>query len=111
MSETHRTIIIGAGGHGRSTLDVLRATGNLYIEGFLDDFAIPGSHVLGAVVLGPIENISQFVDDCVFIVGRGKIGKSTHRKQIAELCWAMGGSLIVGVSPHSYVADSVSLGE
>lgn len=104
-------IILSAGGHGRSTLDVFNQAHNHRVLGFLDDFAAKGSQVMGVPVLGQINDIDRFVAESVFIVGRGKIGKSTHRKELAELCWSSGGVLITEVSTHAYVAESVTLGD
>jgi len=48
-------VIIGAGGHGRVVLDVLRAMGKFQIAGFIDaDTGKAGQEVMGVPLLGPI---------------------------------------------------------
>ena len=104
-------IIISAGGHGRSTLDVFRKAGNFAIAGFLDDFIPTGTRVFDTPVLGSLDEIGKFAPDYDFVIGRGKIAQSIERKELAERCWSEGGRLVAEVSPLAYVSSRSSLGE
>src|SRR5438477_12920486 len=47
-------IIIGAGGHGRVVLDILRARGEHSVVGFIDaNTSLAGSEISGVPVIGP----------------------------------------------------------
>lgn len=48
--------IIGAGGHGLSTFELIKSTGKYKVYGFLDDTYEPGTRIIDEVkVLGPID--------------------------------------------------------
>ena len=104
-------ILLGGGGHARSTLDVIAECEGMTITGILDDSLEPGHPVLGVRVLGQTEMISEFVDTHHFVVALGKIGRSEKRRELAERCWAVGGSLRTIISPHAYVSPHSVVGE
>ena len=102
--ESKPLILLGGGGHARSTLDVIAAIDGLSVTGILDDSLEPGHTLLGVQILGPTEMMSEFVDTHYFVVALGKIGRSVKRRELAERCWAAGGSLRTVISPHAYVS-------
>ena len=104
-------IILTAGGHGRSTLDVLRSGEIFSVAGFLDDEVPEGSRVLDVPVLGPISSLPDYTATNSFIVGRGKIGSSTHRRNLALFCLESEGELVSVSSPFAYVSPLSSIGE
>lgn len=104
-------ILIGAGGHARSTLDVISSLPNLTVDGILDDGFSPGSEVAGLTVLGPIEMLNQFSTSHRFVIALGKIGPTNARAQLANLCWDVGGQLQTVVSPTAYVSPGSHIGE
>lgn len=104
-------IILTAGGHGRSTLDVLKQSSGLEVVGFLDDTVEAHTLVCGIPVLGGLDKIPELIGDVEFVVGLGKIGGSLSRRHLAERCWEAGGKLITASSPHAYVSSRASLGE
>ena len=111
MASLKDVIIISAGGHGRSTLDVFREAGNFAIAGFLDDFLPTGTRIFNIPVLGSFDEVGKFAASYDFVVGRGKIAQSTERKELAERCWSAGGKLVAEMSPLAYVSGFSALGE
>lgn len=103
--ESKPLILLGGGGHARSTLDVIGTCDRLRVSGVLDDSLAQGQTLLGVEVLGPIEMVSEFVDTHDFVVAMGKIGRSVKRRELAERCWAAGGSLRTVISQHAYVSS------
>src|SRR5258707_11231661 len=50
-----QVVIVGAGGHGKVVLDILRAAGEHEVAGFVDaDTTLTGSRISGLPVFGPI---------------------------------------------------------
>lgn len=52
MPGSDAVLIYGAGGHGKSILELVQAAGKFRAAGFLDDGLAPGSQVMGVRVLG-----------------------------------------------------------
>ena len=74
-----KMIIIGASGHGKVVADL--AIKNEYeILGFVDDGKPTGEH-FGFPILGKVEKILEFGQDCEFVIA---IGNNGIRKKIAE---------------------------
>jgi sugar O-acyltransferase (sialic acid O-acetyltransferase NeuD family) len=78
-------IIIGAGGHSKVIIDIIRELGNYNIVGIYDDNKI--GYFSGIKIIGKISEINNTID--YFIIG---IGNDKIRKKIAEeynqLKWA-----------------------
>jgi UDP-perosamine 4-acetyltransferase len=101
-------IVIGAGGHCKVVLDVLRATG-WQPAGILDP-SPSRPEVLGIPVLGGDEMATELRD-------RGykraivAIGKNSLRRQIAQLLVETGFDLVTAVHPAAVVSPSADLGQ
>ena len=105
-------VIVGAGGHGRALADVIEATDEFQVFGFLDDYEETGGSVLGYPVLGDFEAVPDFVSDTVgFAIGLGQIKSPQKRQELFRLVKKSGGVLPAIVSPHSYVSLRSSLGD
>ena len=90
-------VIIGAGGQGKVTAELVRACGDTVV-GFLDDRAA-GPHVLG-----PVADAANY-PDCVFLLA---VGDNAARKRLAgtlKLPWH------TAIHPTAYVAPSARLGD
>ncbi|GAA4841701.1 acetyltransferase [Paenibacillus vulneris] len=103
-----RVVIIGAGGHAKVVMDILKSNRALEIIGCTDK-QLAGTQVLGVPVLG---------DDSVLpeLYGQGvrhafiAIGDNKLRRLLARKATELGYELINAVSPHAYVAEAASLG-
>ena len=103
-------VIIGAGGHGRVVLDILRAEGRYNVVGFLDaDPTLAGSTVGGLPVLGRVNQFPRLKADRVkaAIVA---IGESRARRRYAQLILDNGFELISTRHPSAVVSPSAAIG-
>jgi UDP-perosamine 4-acetyltransferase len=103
-------VIIGAGGHGRVVLDILRAAGVHNPVGFLDaDAHLTGSKVGGLPVLGQINLLpklkTQKIKAAIIAIGDNQ---SRHRyfKKVLE----QGFELINAIHPRSVISETAKLG-
>jgi UDP-perosamine 4-acetyltransferase len=106
-----RIIIVGAGGHGRVVLDILRAEGQYEIAGFVDATpALAGRRVEGLPVFGPANVLpkvrQQRIHGAVVAIGDCRV-----RQKYAQLLKEQGFQLVNAVHPRATVAPSATLGE
>ncbi len=108
VRETMDIAIIGAGGHGRVVLDIIRAAGSHHPIGFIDgNQALKGHHVDGLAVLGDISQIGHI--DCQGVVIA--IGDNGIRRQYAEMADHLGMTLVNAIHPSANIASSCTLGQ
>lgn len=98
-------LVLGAGGHGKSVVSVLLASGAA-VSGVLDDYPENwGRHVQGVPVLGPISELGRY-PDCSAVIG---LGDNAGRREVAErfpdVRWA---SVLY---PGAYINPSASIGQ
>lgn len=111
MNKTLDVVILGAGGHGQALADVIEATRQFRIFGYLDDFQPKGASVRGYPVVGNFQAVPEFVSDTVaFAIGIGQIKSSRPRQELFQSVRSAGGQLPVIVSPHSYVSPNSTIG-
>jgi sugar O-acyltransferase (sialic acid O-acetyltransferase NeuD family) len=123
-------IVFGGGGHGKSVIDLIRASGIYHIHGVLDDGIEPGTSIMGVQVLGGRQKLaelhSQGIRQAVNAVGG--IGDITSRIRVFQLlaengfvCPSIGHPSAVvepsariapGVQifPHAYVGSEADVG-
>src|SRR5690606_2534903 len=108
MSQPVPLVIVGAGGHGRSVLELLRTDGAYQVHAFLDDQQAPGTQVLGVPVWGP----SSLLDD---LVARGvravhiAVGNNRSRQALSERACAAQLTLATVIHPRAFVSPSAVL--
>ena len=103
-------VIIGAGGHGKVVLDVLRSAGKYRPIGYVDaDTALSGTSVGGLPVLGPVNVLprlrQQKVRDAIIAIGDNRT-----RVRYAALLRENGFELINAVHPAASVSPTAVLG-
>ena len=103
-------VIIGAGGHGKVVLDILRCAGVHTVVAFLDaDPSLRGSLVGGVPVLGAINQLSrlalQGVRHAVIAIGDNRT-----RRQIGQRVREQGFELADAVHPSAVVSRSAIVG-
>jgi sugar O-acyltransferase (sialic acid O-acetyltransferase NeuD family) len=106
-----RIAIIGAGGHGRETLDVVEAMNladpRFEVAGFVADRA--DAELLarrGVPLLGPLSWLAEH--DVAYVIG---IGSSEARRSVDEEVRAMGREGVVLVHPAATMGADLRLGE
>lgn len=106
-----QVVIIGAGGHGRVVLDVLRAAGQLEPVGFVDaDTRLAGTTVGGLPVLGPTNVLPKLRQQRVrqAIIA---IGDNRTRHRYAALLESEGFALASAIHPTAFVSPTATLGK
>jgi UDP-perosamine 4-acetyltransferase len=105
-----RVVIIGAGGHGKVVLDILRAAGRYQPAGFVDaDPSLAGAVVGGIPVLGPANVLPKLRRQDV----RGAIvaiGDNRTRLRYAALLIEHGFELVNAIHPASSVSPTAAVG-
>lgn len=105
-------IIFGAGGHGKTLIDLVRAVGVYQIAGLVDDSLPTGSVVMGVPVLGGAEILPELYHRGIRLAanGVGGIGNVTVRLRVFELLAKAGFSCPNLVHPNAWVETSATLG-
>ncbi|HEY2761516.1 MAG TPA: hypothetical protein VGI75_12255, partial [Pirellulales bacterium] len=104
------TIIVGAGGHGKVVLDILRAQGRYTPVGFIDaDPNLVGTQVGGLPVLGAINMLpklrQQKIKYAIVAIGNGK-SRISYGNALRE----NGYELIAAIHPSSVISPSAKIG-
>ena len=105
------TLIVGAGGHGKVVLDILRAGGHHRPVGFVDaDPRLHGTTVGGLPVLGGVHQLRRLVGPHKLVAAVIAIGDNRARAGYADAVTDAGLRLTTAVHPSAVVAESAVLG-
>lgn len=105
-------VLVGAGGHSRSVIDVIEQDGRYEIYGLVDVASNIGSKVLGYEVIAGDEELPQLFSRCAnALVTVGHIENNTLRVRLYQTLKKIGYFLPVLVSPLAYVSKYAELGE
>ena len=105
-------LLIGAGGHARSCIDVLKSSGEYVIHGLIGLTSEVGLEVSGQRVIAAENNLDEVVKVCSnALVAIGQIKSPNVRARIFEELKRMGFQMPVIVSPHAYVSPDAIIGE
>ena len=106
-----KTLIMGAGGHGRVVLDILKAARTTDIIGFLDSSKeLHGQKIGGVEVLGDISMLQELINkkDAKSIILA--VGDNEERKKLYEKVKKLDIELINAIHPSAAIAENVKLG-
>ena len=112
LQEEIRVAIVGAGGYGRVTLDVLLASGLAdRILGFYDDaHAALSGEVRGVPILGDVGMLKSMLSvEPVHIVVA--ITDNKARLQVANSLRGLGARFLSAVHPEAYVSEAAVVGD
>jgi sugar O-acyltransferase (sialic acid O-acetyltransferase NeuD family) len=105
-----KIIIIGAGGHGRVVLDILRAAKTYEPIGFLDSNPdLAGRKIDGLTILGDVEKLESLanqVDGAIVAIGDASI-----RRYYAELVESFDVPLLNAIHPSANIAGNAIIGK
>ncbi len=106
-----QVLILGAGGHGKVVLDVMRAAGEHKPVGFVDaDPSLAGKRVGGIPVLGPPNQLRKLRQQKIaraFVA----IGDNRTRQQYMAMLRENGFELVNAIHPSATVSVTAVLGE
>ena len=106
-----QVVIVGAGGHGKVVLDILRGAGRYEPVGFVDaDTRLAGTKVGGLAVLGPTNVLPKLHQQRVrhAIIA---IGDNRTRYRYAALLESEGFTLASAIHPTAFVSPTATLGK
>lgn len=108
-----KVIGIGAGGHARVVLDILRLMGEVAVIGLTDDSpSLTNCAVDGVKVIGTLKCLERIrMDDCEFaFMGIGGVGDNRPRAEVFRRVQSFGFRFVNAIHPSAVVASSVTLG-
>jgi sugar O-acyltransferase (sialic acid O-acetyltransferase NeuD family) len=104
-------VIVGAGGHGRVVLDILRAGEAHDVVGFLDaDTSLNGSEIGGVPVLGHVNSLPKLQKQYKVRGAIVAIGDNRVRASYARLVLDAGLDLVSAIHPAACVSRTASVG-
>jgi len=106
-------IVFGAGGHGKTLIELIREAGQLELVGVVDDRLARGSDVLGIPVLGNRDDLASIRRDGIGLAANaiGGISNMASRVEVSQALAARGFVLPALVHPTAFVEASASIGE
>lgn len=109
--DPEQLIVYGAGGHGKSVIDLVRAVGGYEIAGVIDDGRAAGGKVLGVELLGGGEGLLELRRQGIGLAVNavGGIGGIQSRVRVFERLRAAGFSCPTLVHPTAFVEDNAEL--
>lgn len=105
------TVGVGAGGHAKVVIDILRQDGRYEVVALVDPVRV-GQSLAGIPIIGGDEQLPQIYAQGVTaaFIGVGSVGDNTLRRRLYEQALAMGFSLVNAIHPRAIVAPSVACG-
>jgi UDP-perosamine 4-acetyltransferase len=107
LPKTQQVVVIGAGGHAKVVIDILRSDARYEVIGCTGHRQ--SGLLSGVQVLGDDEILSSLYEQEIrhaFVA----IGNNAKRRELAMMLEHIGFTLINAVSRHAYIAPSVRLG-
>ncbi len=104
-------LIIGAGGHGRVVLDIIRASKEYKPIGFIDNNThLHGKCIDGLEVLGDFSVIDKTSDNKPVAGAIVAIGDAGIRRKFSEMVAISGLKLLNAIHPSANIATNVTIG-
>ena len=104
-------LLIGAGGHCRSCIDVIEAEGKYRIAGIVERDGERRASILGYKVLGNDNDLPELLKNYPSaLITVGQIKSSALRKKLFLQTQKLGFELPTVISPRAYVSKTASLG-
>jgi UDP-perosamine 4-acetyltransferase len=104
----NKLIILGAGGHAKVIIDILKDSNIYDIIGCLD-ISFPGKEISGVQVIGDDSKLPQLLSDGIrhaFVA----VGDNRLRDKLSHQVTKLGFELINAISVHSVISPSTRLG-
>lgn len=108
-----KIIVFGAGGHGKSIIDLILAAGEYELVGLVDDAPQPDNQVMGIPVLGGRDCLASLIQSGIHLAVNavGGIGNPSLRVSIFDLLEKTGFSFPPVVHPRACVEPSARLAD
>ncbi|MBX3611680.1 MAG: acetyltransferase [Hydrogenophaga sp.] len=109
MDQPLPLVIVGAGGHGRSVLELVRQLGAYIPAGFLDDTLEPGTEIMGMPVLGSTAVLADLPAKGIADI-HVAIGHNSTRQALLTRAGSAGLRCATLVHPRAFIAPSATVG-
>lgn len=107
-----KIILIGAGGHAESCIDVIEQEGKYKIEGLLDTKDKIGKEILGYKIIDCDENLSKYISDkTYFLISIAGSRATSLREKIYNKLLSANAKMATVISPLAYVSKHASVDE
>lgn len=107
-----KIVLVGAGGHCKSCIDVIEQEQKFHIIGITDKYLKPGKKILGYPVLGGDELLGEIRKEVKFaLITVGQIETSQVRKVLYKQLVSLKFIMPICVSPRAYLASSAKIGQ
>ena len=107
----NKIILIGAGGHCKSVIDVIEQEGKFKIHGIVDKPKLVGTKVLGYPVIGSDIDLKSLAKKYKYaLVAVGQIKSAFSRIKLFKLGKSAGFYFPSIKSPHAYVSKYAKIG-
>ena len=109
-----KAIGLGAGGHAKVVIEIIRLMDTVDIVALLDkDSKLHGKKLLGIPVLGDDSALNDMREKGIthFFIGLGSVGDSSTRKRLFEQARAIGLQPVDAIHPGSEMSASARVGE
>ncbi len=104
-------VLIGAGGHASSVIDILNVSEDYNIIGLVDSNFKKIKSLQGCPVLGGDEILPELKEKADYaIITVGHVGDISIRKHLFDLAQSLHFKLPVIISPYAYVSKTASIG-
>lgn len=111
LADRDGIVLIGAGGHALSCVDVIERESKFRILGLLGQEHEVGQTVGGYPVIGPDSKLAECLEMTRnFLVCVGHIKDSSTRQRLFDRVHHAGGQFPVIISPEAYVSPAATLG-
>jgi sugar O-acyltransferase (sialic acid O-acetyltransferase NeuD family) len=105
-------ILIGAGGHASSCIDVIEQEGQYSVAGMIGMASEVGGSRIGYKVLATDDELHLFAEQFKFaLVAIGQIASPTQRIRLYQMARSLGFQLPTIISPKAYVSPHAVLGD
>jgi sugar O-acyltransferase (sialic acid O-acetyltransferase NeuD family) len=111
MKEKPRLLIIGAGGHAESVIDVVESDNTFEIFGLIGKPDEVGATRFGYEIIGTDDALSELVKSCQFaVIGVGQIKSADQRIKLYQKIIRYGFQIPNIISPKAYVSKHAEIG-
>jgi len=107
-----KILLIGAGGHARSCIDVIESVGQFEIAGVVEKDESMTNANLGYPIIGTDNDLDNLRKEYEFsLITVGQIKSPAIRVKLFQLLKELGFTLPAIISPHAYVSKHAQIGE
>ncbi|MGB0714847.1 MAG: acetyltransferase [Phycisphaerae bacterium] len=111
MNSNPSCIILGAGGHGRVVLDILKQAGLYPVAGFVDsNVELVGRRIDGVPVLGTPDDLPEIRRQTRICHAIVAVGDNGARRALADQLETLGFVLINAIHPSANIARNATIG-